>query len=104
MRRRAGFDFGQGAEGVARAMDEESGGFDGREVSGARLLRLLRRVKRVGEKEKAIDEAGLGRCEFGGEDGGLATAVGVSTEEDAAGSVVAHEVGGGVEAETVACG
>lgn len=92
------FEFGDGAEAVVGAGDEKRGRLEARKVGGSQLARLLRRMKRVGEQEKAVDETGT----IGGEHGGLAASVGVSPEKDAAGDLMAHGCNCGCQAGAVA--
>ena len=75
-----GFDFGDGAESVARAGNEERRRLEAREMGGSQFLRALRRMEWVGEQEKSRNEAGF----VGGEHGRLPASVGMSAEKDAA--------------------
>ena len=81
-----GFDFGDGAESVARAGNEERRRLEAREMGGSQFLRALRRMEWVGEQEKSLNEAGF----VGGEHGRLPAAVGMAAEEDTAGNLAAH--------------
>jgi hypothetical protein len=49
-------------------------------MSGPQLLGLARRMKRIGEQQKTIDESGLVRSQHGS----LTSAIGMSAEKDAA--------------------
>jgi hypothetical protein len=101
---KGGFDFSDGAEAVASAVDKEGRGPERGEVAGAELVGPLRRVERIGEEEEAIDEAGLSGREICGEHGGHAATVGVSAEEDAAGGLAADEIDGGEKSLLVTFG
>ena len=78
-------DLGDRAEGVAGTVDEERRGAQVGKMPRALLLRLARRMQRVGEQEQTSDEAGVWLGKLGAEDGALASAVGVAGEEDFAG-------------------
>jgi len=57
-----------------------------REVRGSQLCRPLRRMERVREQQKVLDEAGLS----GGEHRGLPSSVGMASEIEAPGKMAAH--------------
>jgi len=77
----------QRAEGVAGAVDEERRRAELREVGGPSLGRAPGRMERVGEQEQRVRQPGL----LGREDAGLAPAVGVAAQEDAAGGSAARQ-------------
>ena len=87
-------------EAVASAMNEEAGRVELREVCSAQVLRTLRWVERIGEQQQSVRDAGL-RC---GQHGGHAASVGMTTKEDAARHVVAHDIDGGAKALLVTLG
>lgn len=84
----------EGGEAIAGAVNKQGRCLEAREVDGAEFGGALRRVERVGEEKEAIDQAGFG----GGKHRGLAAAVGMATEEDAACGLPAHRRDGGFEA------
>ena len=82
-------------------LDEERGRAQVREVSGAQLRGRFRRMQRIGKQEQRVCERGIGR----GEHRGLASAVGMSAEEDAvAGKLALECFDRGAEALLVAFG
>jgi len=92
--------FLDGGEAVSCSEDEECWTLEIGEVCGSQFGWALRRVQWVGEQEKAFDEVGLG----GGEDGCLASSVGMTAEIDAAGKMAAHRLDGGLQALLVSLG
>ena len=50
------FDFSDGAEGIARALDEERGSAQVGEMLGALLLGVARGMQRIREQEQGGDE------------------------------------------------
>ena len=66
------------AERIARAMNEQARRAQAGQMLNTKLLRFARRMQRIREKQECGDEIGL----VGAEDGGLASSVGVSAEED----------------------
>lgn len=66
----------------------------------ARLVGAARRVKRVGEQEQGLDQAGFG----GGEHRGLASSIGMAAEEDAGEIEIAEGLNRGAEAGLILLG
>lgn len=88
------------AEGVARAVDEEGRGAQLGKVGSAELGGFVRRVKRIGEEQEAIDELRI----LGKEHGGLAAAVGMAAEKNTAADLFFDERDGAAQAVAVAFG
>lgn len=88
------------AEGVARAVDEEAWGAQLGKVGSAELGGFLRRVKRIGEEQEAVGDLRI----FGKEHGGLAAAVGMAAEKNAAADLLFDERDGAAQAAAVALG
>lgn len=78
--------FGDGAEGVACAVDEERGRAQVGKMLRALLLGAARRMERVGEQQEGRGQVWL----LGAEHAGLASAIGVASEVDAAGQHCSH--------------
>src|ERR1700722_8754763 len=74
------------AESVPHAVHEQCRGMQGWKVLRAQLRRLLRRMKGIGEQQKALNEPGLGRCQHRR----LPAPIRVATEDDPAGAHPAH--------------
>src|SRR5215470_8519721 len=74
-----GSHFGNRAEGVASAMNEERGRGQLREMAGTKLRWFSRRMKRVGEQQQSVDQLRV----FGDQDGGLAPSVGMAAQKQA---------------------
>jgi hypothetical protein len=70
-------EFGDGAEGVARAVDEERGGAQVGKMLRALLRRSTGRMQGVRQKKKTGHETWF----FGAEHAGLASAIGMAGEE-----------------------
>src|SRR6266852_5571517 len=73
----SGAHFRSGAEWVAGTVNEERGRGQPWEMAGTKLIRLSRRMKRVGEQEQAIRQLGL----FRDEHGRLSSAVRMATQK-----------------------
>ena len=95
-----GGHFVEGAEAVARAVNEEGGRAERRKVRGAELRGLFRRMQGIGEEQQRVGEAGRG----GGEHGRLASAVGMAAEKDAGAEFRAQQLDGAAQALLVAFG
>lgn len=74
-------EFGDGAEGIARAVDEERGCAQVGKMLRALLLGTARGMQRVGEKQEGRGQVRL----LGAEHARLASAIGVASEVDATG-------------------
>jgi len=72
--------FCDGAEGIARAVDEQRRGAQAGQMLGALLLWFARRMQGIGKQQQGWDQVWL----FCAEDAGLAPAVGMAGEEDRA--------------------
>jgi len=64
-------------ERVARALNKKRRSAQGRKMVRAKFGRQARRMKRVGEKQQSVGDGGI----FGGEQRGLASAVGMAAEK-----------------------
>lgn len=93
-------EFGDGAEGIAGAVDEERGCAQVWEMLRALLLGAARRMQRVGEQQEGGGEVWL----FGAEHARLAPAIGVASEEDATGRELFYSSDCSGETGTVAGG
>ena len=71
--------FIERAERIARAVDEQGGCAQIRQVRGAQLLRLIRRMERVRQQEQRIHNRGILGCQHAG----LPAAVGVPAQKQA---------------------
>ena len=69
----------QRAEGVARAVDEQRGRAPFREKTGAQLIRLPRRMQRIGKQQQPVGQPGT----LGRDHRGLPAAVGMPAGEHA---------------------
>ncbi len=74
-------EFGGGAEGIARAVDEKCRRAQVGQMLRPLLLGLARRMKRIGEQKEGCDEVVF----FGAEHAGLTSAIGVAAEVKFAG-------------------
>jgi hypothetical protein len=88
------------AEGIGRPNDEECGHAEGWKVGDAEVAGPPGRVQRIGLKQKAARQHGLG----GEEHRGLAAPVGVPAEEEAAADAFAEQAERGTESFTIALG
>lgn len=81
-------------------MDEKNRSVQVRKVGGTQFVGLAGRVKRVGKQEQSIDES----RRFGGQDAGLTAAIGLPSEPNLPGILLAscHELL--AQALPVACG
>src|SRR5512146_1396301 len=97
---KCGGHFRKRAEWIARTMDKQGRGAEIREVGGAQLLRLARRVQRIRKQEQAGRQVWL----FGHQHGRLAAAVGMSAEKDFACNLSPQDFYGTAEAFAIAGG
>jgi hypothetical protein len=93
-----GLHFGDGAERVAGPMEKQRGCPQLIEMLRAELVRLARRMERVGEEQKRVGDAGC----FGGENTRLAGAVGMTSEDNGPGHDFAHGFDGALQAFAIA--
>ena len=90
----------ESAESVARAANKERGRAELWKMRGAWLVGALRRVQRVGQQEKRVDQIRTG----GGEDRGLATAVRMAPQKGAARSEFPQRLDSMAKAALIAFG
>jgi len=88
------------AKAVARAVNEQRGRAQIREVRGAEVSRVARRMQRIGKQKQRVGQRGIRSRQHGT----LASSVGVPAEEDPGGRVLPERGDGAVQALLVAFG
>ena len=82
-----GFDLRDRAKRVARAVDEERGRYELREMLGAQLRRSFRRMQRIRQEQQTVNQLRLFRYEHSG----LPPTVGVAAKKRASRDFRSHD-------------
>jgi len=96
----SGLHFFESGERVAGTVNKQAWRAQLGKVSGAELVGLVRRMQGIGKKQEAVGELRL----LGEKHGGLAPAVGMASDENAAGDLLFRERDGATDTFAIAFG